>query len=402
MKKNAVIVIGGGVNGLGIVRNIGRYGIDVLCIIEKEDFACKSKYIKQSIVYSELISNHESVFNLFEKILETNDYEKYVIIPVSDQFVDFFARNKQKLKPNMLVNIPDSEIIDILINKNRFYSLLQTLNIPHPKTYSLKDIKNIDEILECLDFPFFLKPFKSHEFRAEFNGQKGFTINDTNDWYEKIKIISQKTIPVVVNEIIPGNSKNHFFIDGYCNQNGNIQSLFTRRRIHMHPLDWGNSTSMVSIPINQIQPAVEDLKRLLKHINYYGIFSAEVKYDYRDNLYKFIEINARSWWYNMFPTHCGTNIIKMIFDDLITGTINNNNELHLLNKYHIYLWPEIKAIIQMVKQKEKSLIDILKEMKFPASYPIFAQDDLLPFIWRFFERLQQFVYSIKKNIISIN
>ena len=40
----------------------------------------------------------------------------------------------------------------------------------------------------------------------------------------------------------------------------------------------------------------------LKKIQFNGLFDAEFKKDPRDGNFKLIEINARSWWQNSFPT----------------------------------------------------------------------------------------------------
>lgn len=37
--RNPAIVFGGGVNGLDLVRNLGRNGVDVYCVVDKTDIA---------------------------------------------------------------------------------------------------------------------------------------------------------------------------------------------------------------------------------------------------------------------------------------------------------------------------------------------------------------------------
>lgn len=107
MKKNVVVVIGGGINGLGIVRNIGRFGIDVICVVEKKDFACKSRYISSIVVNPKLSTDPKSILDSLKVIHETYDYNKLVIFPVSDQSVYNIAINIHELNANFLVNIPD-------------------------------------------------------------------------------------------------------------------------------------------------------------------------------------------------------------------------------------------------------------------------------------------------------
>ena len=42
--RNPAIVFGGGINWLGLVRNLGRSGVGVYCVVDKTDIAIYSKY----------------------------------------------------------------------------------------------------------------------------------------------------------------------------------------------------------------------------------------------------------------------------------------------------------------------------------------------------------------------
>ena len=85
----------------------------------------------------------------------------------------------------------------------------------------------------------------------------------------------------------------------------------------MYPSDFGNSTAMESVSLLEVQGAVESLKSLLTHAAYYGMFSAEFKYDDRDGLWKIIEVNVRPWWYVEFAARCGVNVMAALVHDLI-------------------------------------------------------------------------------------
>ena len=48
--ETPAVVIGGGVNGLGIIGNLGRNGVDVYCVVNKKNEAVYSKYCKKYFV----------------------------------------------------------------------------------------------------------------------------------------------------------------------------------------------------------------------------------------------------------------------------------------------------------------------------------------------------------------
>jgi predicted ATP-grasp superfamily ATP-dependent carboligase len=85
----------------------------------------------------------------------------------------------------------------------------------------------------------------------------------------------------------------------------------------MFPLDFGNSTAMVSVDTSEAAPAVASITSLLKAMKYRGIFSAEFKRDARDGEFKILEVNTRPWWYVDFAARCGVDVCRMAYDDAL-------------------------------------------------------------------------------------
>ena len=75
---------------------------------------------------------------------------------------------------------------------------------------------------------------------------------------------------------------------------------------------FGNNSEM----INKIKTFMED-------IGYQGFAEFDMKYDYRDNKYKVLEINARQGRCSYYIAPLGYNLVKVLVDDLI-----NNKEMH--------------------------------------------------------------------------
>ena len=85
----------------------------------------------------------------------------------------------------------------------------------------------------------------------------------------------------------------------------------------MHPPDFGNSTHLVSVPLDRVADAVTTIERLLPHVGYRGMFSAEFKHDPRDGRFKLLEVNVRPWVYVEYTTRCGVNVCAMAYRDAL-------------------------------------------------------------------------------------
>jgi D-aspartate ligase len=99
------------------------------------------------------------------------------------------------------------------------------------------------------------------------------------------------------------------------------------------------------------------VKNFLESIKYVGISNFDIKYDYRDNTYKFFEINLRQGRSSFYVLGSGINIARLIVDDYI-----NNKELKFKiakNPFLFLIVPKLllfKYIDSDYKVKTKDLI----------------------------------------------
>jgi D-aspartate ligase len=85
----------------------------------------------------------------------------------------------------------------------------------------------------------------------------------------------------------------------------------------MFPVDFGNSTYQRTVSPQQCAHAVDSLVKLLRHLPYRGIFSAEFKRDERDGAFRLLDLNARPWWYVDFAARCGVDTVYYAYRDAL-------------------------------------------------------------------------------------
>jgi len=181
----------------------------------------------------------------------------------------------------------------------------------------------------------------------------------------------------VIQEIIPGPATNLFGLAGYFDKNHNPKGLFAYRRIREWPPGFGNNSLIESIPMHEVSTIKDITVDYLKNLKYSGLFEAEFKKDPRSGNFRLLEINARSWWQNHFPTICGINLVMMAYLDAIGEKIEYK-ETYETGVRWIHFINDIFSLIGMLKNGDIRFFEWFQSYKNIKDYAYFNTDDLLP------------------------
>lgn len=311
------MVVASGVTGLGMVRSLGRAGVPTLVLAPGADLVHRSRWGRplpgRAAAAAEGADDPRP---LAERLAEAEP-ESGVLIPGSDSAVREIVALPPALRERFATSVPPADTLDVLTDKQAFARFTREHGLPHPLTI---EPHGPDGGLEDLDADFFtrafLKPRDSQRFFARF-GVKGIHVRSREEALRRIARLEAEGFPVVVQEYIPGPPTAHVFLDGFVDRRGRLALLLTRRRTRMYPEDFGNSTLCETVPPSEVAPAVDALRRLLDSLSYRGIFSTEVKRDDRTGEYRFLEVNARAWWYVEFAARCGVNVCEAAYRDAL-------------------------------------------------------------------------------------
>lgn len=144
------------------------------------------------------------------------------------------------------------------------------------------------------------------------------------------------------------------------------------------PPDFGNSSFLISIPQGEIKQAVDDLQRLLVGLGYRGIFSAEFKFDPRDQAFKLLEINTRPWWYIGFADQCGIPVAWLAYLDAIGESVPTINRYKVGVKL-VYPYLDFYSCLASLRARELTVKQWLHSW-LTAKQAVFDWSDPIPSI----------------------
>lgn len=303
------LVFGAGLTVLGTIRSLGRAGIPVLCAHDQPPFVEASRWCRYPPDGTFPVAPEDAV-----PLLDRSSLPGAVAMACSDHWCREVAAWPEARRRRFPASVAAPSVLALLVDKGRFADALRELDLPHPWTRLVASDADVDRLDAEMPAASFLKPCDSQAFNRVFH-RKAFAASSRQDLRDKLSLVREAGLDVMVQEYIPGPPTNHYFVDGFVDRDGRITGLFGRRRIRMYPSDFGNSTMLRSVPLDEVAGAVTTMRTLVDGLRYRGIFSAEFKRDARDGVFRILEVNCRPWWFVEFATQCGVDVVTMAYRD---------------------------------------------------------------------------------------
>jgi D-aspartate ligase len=216
--------------------------------------------------------------------------------------------------------------------------------VPRPKTFLLHSLEEMTALEDSCYQDMFLKPLNSQDFSLR-TGVKAFQLESKQqalDIMTGMERNGNNLFPILLQEYIPGPASSYYLVDGFVDRHHQIRAFIARRRLRMYPPVFGNSTLSETIPLYEVQGAVDTMERMWSALKFRGIFDAEFKYDERDGQFKIVEVNARPWWFIQFATRCGMDLCGMSYQDAL-GLPVEPNSTYSIGRRCVYLTSDLAA-----------------------------------------------------------
>jgi predicted ATP-grasp superfamily ATP-dependent carboligase len=379
------VVLGGDINGLGITRNLGKVGVEVYCVVDRLDPVGFSRYCRKCFVVPHLKARLDLLPSFLAKVV-MHIRGPVVVFPTDDMTTLFLSGLQSETNRRYIFVAPAKEVAEKLIEKDRFYESLDEEGIDHPRVVHPQLDSDVREAGEKLGYPLFIRPCLSQRFFHVFR-TKGFIANSPSELEHYYRLALGRDLRVLFQEIVPGRDANMCGVAGLLDKASRPLALFGYHRIRGWPVTFGNSSLMESVSVSRLAYPRDVTIKYLRHIGYYGMFDAEFKRDPRDGKYKFLEVNARSWWQNSLPTKCGLNIVHKAYLNALGQEVKCDAEYVGGIKW-INLLDDIRSSIVNREILGRDWIKSLSQVK---EHAFFDRSDLAPYAINLFQILRDVV-----------
>jgi predicted ATP-grasp superfamily ATP-dependent carboligase len=366
--KFQVLVLGGHVQGLGIVRILAEKGLRIAVLDETSiNLAKYSRYC------SEFIKCTNDKVEAFLKNIEADErFRNCVIFPTNDFYLEILARIKSQVAPNLICAVDDKERIDVFFSKEKSYQLAQSLDIDIAKTIQVKSTEEI--VNRDIHFPCIIKPTVMHTFYKKFK-KKVIVCNNKRELITQFTFVSSffSSREILIQEIINGDNSCQFSV-GLFAIKGKIIRAITANRARQHPIDFGNATTMA---ITCHEPKlIEYAQKLMQYTNYTGLCEIEFKRDDSTGKYIFLEVNSRTWKWHSICQAANLDLIFPYYEYLLSG----KNHFEKQNQKDAFFIHELTDLPTRIKMRLKNLNIVKPSKGFRKQNAVWNKKDFLPWL----------------------
>ena len=300
-----------------------------------------------------------------------------LVIGCGDSYVALASRHKAELPTNVIAPYIDFDLMDSLQQKERFYELCEKHGVDYPKTIVYKREMGLNFACE-FPYPVILKPSNSiayweHPFETQ---NKIYKIQDRKELEKVITEIYDAGYDddLIIQDMIPGNDEYMRVLTSYSDRNGRVKMMCLGHvLLEEHtPHGLGNHAVIITEPNKELMVRV---KNLLEDLHYVGFSNFDIKYDSRDNTYRFFEINTRQGRSNYYVTGSGFNVAKYFVEDYIY-----NRALPYEEAKEEHLWMTVPKGVAYKHVKNPEYVAKMKRLVSEGRVvnPVFKRGDLKP------------------------
>ena len=375
------IVIGlDSITGLQTARILSQRGVPVIGIAKDlGHFCCQTKVCRQILETD--TEEEELIFTL--ETLGPTLKERTVLFPCSDISVLVISRHRDRLQEWYHVVLPAADVIEMMVDKVKFYRYAQENGFPIPETYFLSSREDAEEATRKLTFPAVLKPpYRPDEWRKHTK-EKAFKVSNADELLSIYDKCCKWADILIVQQWIEGADINHITSNCYFGSDSEPLVTFTSRKLRQWPQKTGQGCFGEAYRDDNVAFATV---HLYQSVGFRGLGYLEMKKDENSGKYFIIEPNVgRPTGRSATAEANGVELIYTMYCDALGWRLPTNREQKEGDVKWIYLRQDVQSAMYSWLHGELTLREWWQSVRGRKWYAVLSWTDPAPFwydLWR--------------------
>lgn len=297
---------------MDLVRPLGLAGIDCAVVAKPQARARYSRFVRAVIEWADPAPDPEELVRRLTAF-GARQPEPPVLYYGTDWDLLMVSRHRSRLATTFRFVIPDADLVERLVDKDRFAALAGDLGLPVPPSRRVAaDAPAGDADLR---YPLIVKPVTRRvaTWAAAAGGGKGVRVDEPAALHRLLDRLADAGVDVVLQELIPGPETRIESYHAYVDEAGVIAGEFTGRKIRTYPRELGYSTA---VEITAAPDVAELGREVLRSIGLHGVAKLDFKRDPQGALH-LLEINPRFNLWHHPAALAGVNLPALTFADAV-------------------------------------------------------------------------------------
>jgi predicted ATP-grasp superfamily ATP-dependent carboligase len=302
--------------GLAVARTLGRAGVSVYGVHE-DRFAPAglSRYTAGRFIWS-TGGQHSYQDQLLAGVQAVGERigRPTVLIPTDDHAAIFVATHADTLRRWFLLPRQSAAMVREVTDKSALAARCCVLGVPVPAAEKVTSREQLEAFTQTTRLPVVVKCCEPWLLPTGRRATSTRIITTRRDL-----LGLDTSTPLLLQEHIPADRSEDWLFHGYCDEASDCLVAFTGRKVRSYPTDAGE-TALGRATRN---PTLEGQARsLLRSLGYRGIVSLDYRFDWRDGMYKLLDLNPRvGAIFRLFETDTGVDVIRALHLDLTGKTV---------------------------------------------------------------------------------
>ncbi|GAA0252507.1 hypothetical protein GCM10009126_17270 [Rhodanobacter caeni] len=299
------MVLGAGLNGLGVARSLAREKVPVW-LLDTDERRCEMRTNAATAMKVRSLQGQTLIEDIVELAATRFAGSRPVLFLTQEETVKTISRHREQLDALYRLTLPPEPVVEALLHKEGFQRLAEKLGSPIPPMVHVRSLADLPAI-ENLRFPVVVKP---GERNADYGHQfkKAYRVENLPDAQKLIRTILPVMPDIVVQEWIEGPDSTIYFCLQYLHPDGHVAASFTGRKIRSWPPQVGGTASCVAAA--EFHDELSAITAQFMHAaGVVGMASMEYKRDVRSGEFRMVEPTiGRTDYQEEVATLNGTNV----------------------------------------------------------------------------------------------
>ena len=353
------LLFGGDINVYSVARAFHEaYGVRSVAFGKYPSFPCHGSAILDYRVCPDNESDEAFLRNARAVAEEFAD-KTVLLLGCGDSYVQLAARHRDHLPENVIAPYISEDLLNSLINKERFYQLCDEHGVDHPATFIYDKSMGHDFSLPWGP-PYIAKPADSVAYWAcgDHSLAKVYICQSWEELLESLDHVYAAGYQdhMVLQEFIPGDDSYMRVLTSYSDRNGKVTTMCLGHVLleEHSPHGIGNH----AVIITEYDEALSlKIKQLLEELHYTGFSNFDIKYSGTPGDYRVFEINLRQGRSNYYVTATGMNIARLVVEKW-----NDGGSDCVLNRNEVF-WHHVPAQVAFTYTEDKALVEHARQLK---------------------------------------